>query len=628
MGQRVIITGGAGSGKTTVLMYIACTLATAIVSDNPNLAQEKLGLKGSLPLPVFIPLGAYAKYLQLPATPASSDSTLAAFIAHYLIDEQCRFTLPHDFLRGFISEDQPVILLLDGLDEVPSDSERIQIRQAIEELATSCEKMRTVVTCRTAAYKDSTTLGRNFCEVRIKPPDIRHTEALIRRAYGYIYHDDPVTGRNKADELLLWIHKLEADRRHKFGPKVEPLISSPLLVRMSLIVHSDTEALPEHCAEFYKKAIDNLLSPREYAPDAVVGDWLGRLIGGGSETHRNLLKWLAFTMHKRGRIQGQEISEEDLRQVLESKPFDAPLISELIALTRLRGAVLEERNGWYRFAHLSFQEYLVACYLAEDVHKGESLDEVASFLERGPILESWWREPALLIIGYLSVVDPKSVEVFVRRLAGVDERAAQRNRELSADTQLATAEIATMAILEWPTASVDLRRELAGRLVALYKDIGLMGRARPSLRAAAGDALARLGDPRFRAYTWYLPDEPLLGIVEIPTGPFLLGSDKERDPLAHEDELPQHEVRLPTYYIGRYPVTCGSIQDIYRGDGTWSMDHRQPARTTWHPSGDGFNLASSYSILQVADGEATGVGTYCRAIGYTVENRLVRDSTK
>src|SRR5712691_12350076 len=32
-------------------------------------------------------------------------------------------------------------------------------------------------------------------------------------------------------------------------------------------------------------------------------------------------------------------------------------------------------------------------------------------------------------------------------------------------------------------------------------------------RAEAGRVLAHLGDPRFRADDWYLPDEPLLGFV-------------------------------------------------------------------------------------------------------------------
>ncbi len=74
-------------------------------------------------------------------------------------------------------------------------------------------------------------------------------------------------------------------------------------------------------------------------------------------------------------------------------------------------------------------------------------------------------------------------------------------------------------------------------------------------RVAAGNELTRLGDPRFRPDAWYLPDEPLLGFVEIPPGPFLMGSDPRQDPSAYPDEFPPHEVTLPRYYIGRYPVT-------------------------------------------------------------------------
>lgn len=74
-------------------------------------------------------------------------------------------------------------------------------------------------------------------------------------------------------------------------------------------------------------------------------------------------------------------------------------------------------------------------------------------------------------------------------------------------------------------------------------------------RVAAGNELARLGDPRFRPDAWYFPDAPFLGFVEIPPGPFLIGSDPSQDPSAYADEFPQHEITLPRYYIGRYPVT-------------------------------------------------------------------------
>jgi formylglycine-generating enzyme required for sulfatase activity len=86
-----------------------------------------------------------------------------------------------------------------------------------------------------------------------------------------------------------------------------------------------------------------------------------------------------------------------------------------------------------------------------------------------------------------------------------------------------------------------------------------------SERYFAEDARVRLGDLRFHAAdAWYLPDEPLLGFVEIPAGPFLMGSNPERDRNATEDEQPQHEVTLPCYYIARYPVTVAQFQEFVK----------------------------------------------------------------
>ncbi len=88
--------------------------------------------------------------------------------------------------------------------------------------------------------------------------------------------------------------------------------------------------------------------------------------------------------------------------------------------------------------------------------------------------------------------------------------------------------------------------------------------------------------PLFRGDAWYLPDEPLLGFVEIPAGPFRMGSDKARDPHALDDEVwpavpppvgvahaagGQGTVDLPTFYIARYPVTVAQFRVFVEATG-------------------------------------------------------------
>ncbi len=47
--------------------------------------------------------------------------------------------------------------------------------------------------------------------------------------------------------------------------------------------------------------------------------------------------------------------------------------------------------------------------------------------------------------------------------------------------------------------------------------------------------------------------------ITIPDGEFLMGSDKQNDSLAWDDELPQHRLHLPAYRIARVPVTVAQF---------------------------------------------------------------------
>jgi formylglycine-generating enzyme required for sulfatase activity len=66
--------------------------------------------------------------------------------------------------------------------------------------------------------------------------------------------------------------------------------------------------------------------------------------------------------------------------------------------------------------------------------------------------------------------------------------------------------------------------------------------------------------PAFDPSVWNLPREALLGFVEIPAGPFTMGSDRGEDEQASDDELPQHQLTLPAFFMGRYEVTVGQFK--------------------------------------------------------------------
>jgi formylglycine-generating enzyme required for sulfatase activity len=266
-----------------------------------------------------------------------------------------------------------------------------------------------------------------------------------------------------------------------------------------------------------------------------------------------VLEDLAFEAHRaQPDLAGTaDIDEGNLvKRLLHLKRNPGAHAAQLVAYLQDRSGLLVERgNGVFTFPHRTFQEYLAACRLTG----GSFPQEVADLARNDP---GRWREVTLL-----------------------------------AGAKAASGAVATV----WYLADALCFREpgspgacpedewgalLAGQAVAESADLSRIGEANEEKlarlrrwllhlmrtesfpvveRAAAGKALAVLGDPRFDPRRWYLPSEPDLGFLEVPAGSFLMGSDSEDDPELDTDEGPRHEVTLPVFWLGRYPVTVGQF---------------------------------------------------------------------
>jgi formylglycine-generating enzyme required for sulfatase activity len=87
-------------------------------------------------------------------------------------------------------------------------------------------------------------------------------------------------------------------------------------------------------------------------------------------------------------------------------------------------------------------------------------------------------------------------------------------------------------------------------------------------------------DPDQAAIDAYLRELAPEGMVYVPAGPFLMGSTED-DPEADADEKPQHEVELPGYYIGRYPVTNAAYAEFIEAGGYETREYWTEAGWNW-----------------------------------------------
>jgi formylglycine-generating enzyme required for sulfatase activity len=120
-----------------------------------------------------------------------------------------------------------------------------------------------------------------------------------------------------------------------------------------------------------------------------------------------------------------------------------------------------------------------------------------------------------------------------------------------------------------PPGPAALASDVRGMVLIAVITVAVAGwLASPRTRGMAPTAPVLASDTtassKFRADAWFLPDDDLLGFVEIAGGPFRMGSDADDDPSAYDNERwsasdAQGTVDLPTYYIGRYEVTVAQF---------------------------------------------------------------------
>ncbi|MGE0826721.1 MAG: formylglycine-generating enzyme family protein [Candidatus Binatia bacterium] len=483
------------------------------------------------------------------------------------------------------------LLLLDGLDEVPeADARRVQVKTAVEQFTAVFPKVRILVTSRTYAYQKQDWKLNGFAEAVLAPFEQGQIHTFVERWYAFVGSVRKLTKEDAQGRAV--VLNAAIDR----NPRLFELATRPLLLTLIASLHAwRGGTLPEQREELYADAVELLLDQWESQkfkrlPDgtyAVAEPSLVEWLRVDHKKMRQLLNRLAFEAH---RDQPLLVGTADIAQtpvvegLLQLNPQLDANPGQLIAYLRDRAGILEPRGvGIYAFPHRTFQEYLAACYCTD---QADFPDNIAERLRAEP---NRWREVTLLAGAKIARGGAGVVWNVAEALCFADPPETKPADEKGYWGALLAAQIliennSLQQIAERNKSKVErIRRWLA--CILTHGALPLVDRVQ------AGDALAVIGDPRFHGPDVYrLPNEPLLGFVEIPAGPFVMGSDPHKDKGASKDEQPQHEVTLPRYYIARYPVTVAQFAAFVeasgyeprRGDRWRGVLNHPLVNVTWH----------------------------------------------
>jgi formylglycine-generating enzyme required for sulfatase activity len=254
------------------------------------------------------------------------------------------------------------------------------------------------------------------------------------------------------------------------------------------------------------------------------------------------------------------------------------------------GLLIEREQGRvFTFPHRTFQEYLAACYLTEEDYPYLLAEQLREDDAR-------WREATLLAAAKAVGGTPNSIWTLLSVFCPHDWPPSEAEPPSDGDWYAALRAAQALIETEQHLRVPDRQRHLLERVRAWLAELIDAGHLPPPERAAAGQALARLpasaaasaagGDPRPGLGVDAGTGLPDVRWCLVPAGPFRMGSRKEDDPEAYDDETPQQTYAIAyPYGVARYPITNAQFQDFvddpegYRSERWWTRAGSPGART-------------------------------------------------
>ncbi len=554
--RHVAILGNPGSGKSTFVNHL-CLCLTGQGLEPKNKWRERLpgwSKKEVDLLPIPVTLRNFARALPEKLSPAQP-CDLWKFISQRLCDQNLAFT--QDLLLAALDKGEAIVLL-DGLDEVPTQEQRRFVRNAIQVFAGRHACARILVTCRTLSYQDKRWKLAEFPDFTLAPFDDEKIDQFIAAWFA----DLQSLGRIKAEDASRLTQGLQSAIRR---PDLRELASNPLLLTVMTLVHTHKGRLPDARALLYEEAVDILLwrwDQIRFSPEGEpVG--LGQLLreAGRSEVDLKRMLWrLAFEAHEKGgtREKLADIGEVPLQNALRDLHPDRDLgwVGRMIDTVKIRaGLLLEREPNVYTFPHRTFQEYLAGAHLA-------SSDKFALKANRLAEAGAFWREVILLAVGKL-VYQSGDTDKPLALVAELCSTAEATTDLAWRKTWLAGQVLEEMGVNR--VCETALGRDLLLRVRQRLARLLEVGALTPVERAAAGVVLGKLGDHRPGVGVKNgLPD---LDWIKIPPGPFPMGNDKPE--ARYDDETPRFTCQLihHPYLISRYQVTVAQYQTFVDAGG-------------------------------------------------------------
>lgn len=386
LGNKIILIGGAGLGKTTTLNYLFCNYeklysATALkLKLDLKQYAEEIGLKKKGILWCIA-----TEFIRKIKYSGETIEEIQAIIADKLNSGSC-------------------LVILDALDEIPTQALRNTVRTEIENFTSVYYLNRFIISTREAGYLKNR-FDKTFLHIRINKFNPTQIKKYSQNWYLSYYESTALF-----DEF--W-SKFDNEVKRA---RCKNLISNPIILILALVIFDYESSLPTRRIEFYQKCIDTFLTERESRKAAINLNSKTRSI---LSTNLTVPKIAYYRYKKLEQNSGYKFKYSELEQAIkEAIAVEDELnwseavkqYSEyLVERTELIQEIDEDNLD---FAHKTFYEYFLAFYFSK----------TSNNQDLGNLLNKWIGDPnydelaRLIVEVVIQNNDPKQHDYIINHM--------------------------------------------------------------------------------------------------------------------------------------------------------------------------------------------------------------------
>lgn len=352
--KNLVILGKPGSGKSVLVKFLMVSIVEGKNEKavNANLVDY---------IPFRIELRKYLSYKKI------NHCDIVRYLKN-LLTEEYSINFNEDEITEILSSDR-IIMFFDGLDEIFDVTDKISVRNDIENFGRNFEKARIVVTSRFIGYEEARMNQEEFNEYHILKFSNEQIEEYVNKWY-------------KVEEYRVEVRKNEvANFIKQKGTVDNELIENPLLLSLIVIIYRNNLELPRTKLEIYKSCTKTLVDKWDAAKKLPIAQKI-------TDKRDTIFAHIAFWHYehaskkvKRKELTNHQVKLRIMDYLLENitKNYEQ---AEVWAEEFLDYA--EKRSLYFdnNFTHKTFLEYYTAYYIFVNYEKKNKPKETMKLIRK------------------------------------------------------------------------------------------------------------------------------------------------------------------------------------------------------------------------------------------------------